>query len=312
MNSMKYISYIIGIVLIIFIQSCDKIEPPYRDGNAGVTGANDTVIIGNDTIFFDTDTRPNVKRVLAEDYTGHLCGNCPYAGVLLNDTIKNTYGDKLVVISVHAGFFAAPCPGGAACTGSAPAGSFATDFRDTISTDWDNFFGASSSGNPCGMVDRIDYPGNHEIKSPDQWNGIIQTEAALAPDFKMRIINHYNPSTNQLNTAIRSELLNNKTDTFKLQVVITEDSIIDWQEWYPPFTPQFDPNYIHHHVLRKGVNGTFGTVLASGTITAGKVFLNGYTYTLHSSWNISHCKVVAFIYEASNYRVVQVEEQSVE
>ena len=115
------IKYLFGAAILLLIQACDKIEAPYREGAVVVSGTNDsTVVIGSDTIVFPSDTASPRKKVLVEDYTGHLCGNCPYAGLLLNDTLRGIYGDKFITVSVHSGFFAYPCPHiGSPCPGAA-------------------------------------------------------------------------------------------------------------------------------------------------------------------------------------------------
>ncbi len=302
------IQYFIGVTLAVFVQSCDKIEAPFRESSGGVIGTNDSVVVSGDTIVFPVDTTTAFKKVLVEDYTGHTCGNCPYAGVLLNDTLKQLYGNKLVIISVHAGFFAEPCPPHPSPPG-APAGSYATDFRNQTSLDWNTFFSVSS--NPNGMIDRVGYPTTH-LKTPDNWSTYLQSESILPADFKMRIINHFNSTDDTLKTAIHTTFLGDKTGTYKLQVVLTEDSLVDWQEWYPPHAIQNDPNYVHHHVLRGAINGSFGGVIASGTITGGTVKLNGYSFYVDPARNISHCKVVAFVYDVSNYKVLQVQEADVQ
>jgi hypothetical protein len=295
-------------------QSCDKIEGPYREStdSSVVISLNDSnsIVINGDTILFPNDTTTILKKVLAEDYTGHLCPNCPDAGVLLNDTIKNIYHDKLVVVSVHAGFFASPCPGGAACPGSAaPAGSFATDFRATIGTAWNTFF--TISGNPKGMIDRVDYPTHQHGKSPSSWASFIQAESLLPADFKIRIMNHYDPSSHVLHSAVQSKFLANKTGDFKLLVVLTEDSIADWQEWLN-HVPEYVPDFVHHHVLRDAITtGTWGVDLDSGSVASGTVKMNGFSHSINSAWNANHCKVVAFIYDPADYKVLQVEEVNV-
>jgi len=112
------------------------------------------------------------KKVLVEDYTGHLCGNCPDAGVYLNETLKPLYNHSLVVISVHAGFFAGFNPGCAACGIGEPGGSFRTDFNTTAGTAWNTFFGIT--GNPKGMIDRIDYPTATHSKAYTAWHRQLQ------------------------------------------------------------------------------------------------------------------------------------------
>ena len=56
------------------------------------------------------------KKILLEDYTGHKCGNCPRAAEKAEE-LKEIYGDQLIPIAIHAGFFASDF-----------GGNFTTDF----------------------------------------------------------------------------------------------------------------------------------------------------------------------------------------
>jgi hypothetical protein len=315
MKTKLNILFLATISIAVSMIGCDKIEPPYRETTtqSGFVANDSTIIIGSDTIIFDYDTTSNVKRVLVEDYTGHLCGNCPYAGLFLNDTLKPLFGDRLVVMSVHAGWFAYACPhtGASPCPGvSAPAGSFATDFINSTSTAWDTKFGNSSAGNPNGMIDRIDYPSDN-VKYTGTWQANIQSQLSKSCDFKIRIINIYDSATRSMNSAVQVKSLINSSDSLKLQVVLTEDSIKDWQEWYS-HTPQFDSLYIHHHVMRGAINSDFGQTLSNSTIVPGSIFMNGYTFTINSNYVATKCKVVVFIYNASTYEIIQAAEEDVE
>jgi hypothetical protein len=169
----------------------------------------------------------------------------------------------------------------------------------------------SSVGNPNGMVNRIGFQNGQHVKGPDLWSSLIQSQSLLTPDFKIRIINQYNSSTRELKTAVQTKVLNNKTGDFKLQLVLVEDSIVDWQEWYAPHVPQFDSTFVHRDVLRAGINGSFGQVLSSGTLTAGTVKLDGFTFTINNNFDADHCKIVAFVFEGTTYEVFQVEEKEV-
>ncbi|CAN5390622.1 hypothetical protein BH11BAC1_BH11BAC1_13890 [soil metagenome] len=116
----KIISFVLC-VIVISIFSCDKIDGPTRE----------TISIDT-TCTFDADNSIPDKKVLVEDYTGHNCGNCPEGGVILNDSMRDKYGDKLVVVTVHAGDYANICPGLTTCPPGAPIGSFAADFKSTV------------------------------------------------------------------------------------------------------------------------------------------------------------------------------------
>jgi hypothetical protein len=232
--------------------------------------------------------------------------------LLLNDTLKGIYGDKFIAISVHAGFFAFPCPhSGAPCPGSAaPPGAFAADYTNPTSLAWDTKFGNSAQGNPNGMIDRMGYPTDN-VKIPDDWSTLINNQSQEPCNFRIRIKNVYDPATRELKTAVQCKALATTSDSLKLQIVLIEDSIVDWQEWYLPHLPQFDSTYLHRHILRGALNGSFGEPFSTGTLTSGTLKLTGYTYSINANFNAAHCKVVAFIYDESNYRVYQAEEAEV-
>src|SRR5205085_12248720 len=124
---MKIKSLILISAISFSYLSCDKIDAPYRE----TVVAPDFCATGID------DSMPN-RNVLIEDYTGHFCGNCPPAGIYLNDTLSAIYNHCLVVISVHAGYYAGFNPGCAACTIGEPGGSFRTDFNSATGSAWYN------------------------------------------------------------------------------------------------------------------------------------------------------------------------------
>jgi hypothetical protein len=149
------------------------------------------------------------------------------------------------------------------------------------------------------------------LSAKPQWKTKINNEFARLPEARLRIQNTYDESTRKLRTCIESKLLNGGSDTLKLQVVLLEDSLTDWQLWYNHTPSEYVDNYIHRHVLRTDINGSFGTTLVSGTFAADSTIVSGYSTTLDPSWNADHCIVVAFVYDAGNYRVLQVEDKVV-
>ena len=280
-------------LIVISIFSCDKIDGPTRES-----------ISIDTTCTFDADNSVPDKKVLVEDYTGHNCGNCPDGGIILNDSMRNKYGDRMVSITVHAGDYANVCPGLATCPPGAPAGSFASDYKTTCGTDWHNFFGVFFY--PAGMVDRVDYPNDH-LKPKDSWDQEAQARLNLPASVRLRIQNTFTESDRKLRTCIETKFLENLSGDYKLSVVLTEDSIIDWQVWYG-HNPELVEDYVHHHTLRTAFNTSFGVTVASGSAAANAIVVNGYSTILDASWNPDHCAVVAFVYNASTYEVLQAEE----
>ena len=70
---------------------------------------------------YDSYVNPE-KKVLIEDFTGHLCPNCPDAAREL-DAIHDIYGDQIIGMAIHVSkSFARPYP-------ASQAPSFQYDFR---------------------------------------------------------------------------------------------------------------------------------------------------------------------------------------
>ena len=289
--------FILMLMCLIAFDACDKINAPYREefiiNDFCATGIEDSMIH---------------RKVLVEDFTGHLCGRCPAGGVYLNDSLKQLYDHCLVVISIHAGFFATLCPNGLACPGGQPGGSFTTDFNTVAGTDWYNFFDMTT--NPNALINRIDYPAGSHSKSVSAWASTISNQLSTKADAKITIENAYSGSIRSIHITIKTNFLSNLTGNYKLQVVLTEDSIIDWQEWYL-HTPLYVPDYNHRHVMRAAINSSWGELIASGPVSIGDALTKTYDYTIPNNWNADHCNVVAFVYNDLTKEVLQVEEQSV-
>ena len=289
--------FLLMLICFLVFNACDKITAPYRDEvvvtDFCTTGIEDSVIH---------------RKVLMEDYTGHLCGRCPAGGIFLNDSLKALYNHCLVVISVHAGFFATLCPSGLACPGGQPGGSFTTDFNTVAGTEWYNFFNMTS--NPNALINRIDYPAGTHSKSVGAWASTLSSQLSTKADAKITVENTYNNTNRSVRINVKTNFLSGVTGNYKLQVVLTEDSIIDWQAWYL-HTPLYVPDYTHRHVLRAAINSSWGELIASGPVSAGDAVTKTYDYTLQNNWNADHCNVVAFVYNDLTKEVLQVEEQSV-
>jgi hypothetical protein len=307
---MKKISYLFGVALAaVLIYSCDKIEGPTReDKNTGVVLGDNAILIEGDTIVFEEDLSAPVARVLVEDYTGHFCGTCPPAGIQLNDSMRAAFGDQLVVISVHSGNFAEVCPTALDCPSAAPAGAFTADYRSSVGNAWATKFGISSI--PMGMVARSGYPTSHK-KTYTNWKAAAQAELNNSPVARFNISTRYDETTHLLKAGVKTEFLQSYTGKVNLQMVVVEDSIVDWQQWYG-HVPQLVPDFVHHDVLRASFNGEFGDSLSAATnVTADAKFINGYFTTLSNDWNADKCKVIVFIYDADTYKVIAVAEKEI-
>jgi hypothetical protein len=300
---MKKTNYIFSVALLVtavswMFTSCDKIEEPYVIKKEVVDTSQCPVPE------FPVVTNPE-KRVLLEDYTGHTCVNCPRAAVTAHDLLEQ-YGDQLVVIAVHAGFFAKPL--------SAP---FDYDFRTTAGTAWDDFFGIGKVGNPNGMVDRAGYPSDY-ILSPSAWGNAVANALNTSPLAELQIMTDYDEVSSKLCIHTKTSFLQNiSSREIKLSVVIVEDSIVQAQKNNDALvgtTPQID-DYVHMHVLRGAVNSSWGDVILASDAASGDPIIKSYQTKL-DGFNMyevdpDNCRVVAFLYDGETYEVLQVSEVSI-
>ncbi len=307
MKKIKY--YLVALSFLLVIHSCDKIDGPRREvDNSGTQLSLDSIVIDGDTLTIGLDSSTAIQRVLLEEFTGHLCGTCPPAAKLLNDSLRPFFGEQLIVVSIHSGQFAETCPTSIDCPSAAPSGSFTTDFRCTISDELTSQFGVTA--NPLGMVNRVGYPTSHK-KTYLSWKTATLNELSIAPIIRLNSTVLYDTTSRVLKAAVRTELLTEYSGTLKLAMVLVEDSIVNWQQWYN-HTPQYVPDYVHHDVLRTSLTGGLGEPLvASSPIESGTKFLNGYFVTLSSDWDAERCKVVCYVYDETTFKVVQVLEEEI-
>ena len=276
------------IVSFLGINSCDKIDDPYPEtGNVPV-----------DTSGSHNFTAPDIatlkRRILIEDYTGHTCGNCPSAAIIARG-LKTTYGDQVHILGVHAGFFAEPYGSG---------NEFRTDFRTASGEEWNTDFGVT--GNPKGMVSRLEY-GSVVVLDPSAWGSAASILIDNEPLFDVQMEIDYDSGNKTFTVDVGTYVVNSVTGNYNLVVCVVEDSIVDWQQDYSlPSADQHVEDYVHEHVLRDNINGTYGSALITGSELAETWLVQSYIYTLDSEWNADHCSVLAFVADATTKEILQV------
>jgi hypothetical protein len=272
-------------IFILFVSSCDIIDEPF---------ARETVIDTSDTI---------KRKVLLEDYTGHTCINCPTAAVLAQD-MKDLYGNKLIVMAVHAGFFAMP-----------QSGNYSADFRTPAGNELDDFFGISAVGLPKGMVNRTEYNGNRII-AHDKWGAAIGEIIDLPADAYIELGLTYNQTSRKLSGDCYVKFINQLDGTFRFCLCLIENNIVAPQknnnQSIGPTPDWLD--YVHQHLLRGAINGTWGEEInPGGPVETGlKYHLSFTNFEILPEWNYEDCAVVAFVINADTKEVIQAEEIDIE
>lgn len=275
---MRLFKFIIpGILFInLLFFSCDTIEPPYLT-NVEQGGENGEV----------------VRKFLLEEFTGHRCPNCP-AGSEIAKTLKNFYGDRLIVVSVHAGSFAIPI--------NAP---FNYDFRTPEGIALNNYFGVTS--NPIGMLNRTEFEGTR-LLTPASWGSAMQAIEDIEPGFRFDLgVTHVSGNIYRLDADITA--LTDQDGELYLVALVLESGIIKPQKITHPDHPTGEIlDYEHNHVLRKGITNIWGDKIIEDLFLQGIIMENSYTFELENSWDATNCSVVVYLMNSS-MEILQVEEK---
>lgn len=278
-----------GLIIGLFtigLFSCDKVKDPVIKTTSAVGSTFDTVT--NASV-------ANYKKTLLEDYTGHKCGNCPAAAVLAS-SLHDRYKDTLVVIAIHAGFFAKTNT------------EFPVSYTTTVGNDWDGTggFNISAQGNPNGMVNRKVYPG-FTLVHKDTWATTVGLSRNDPFIVKVDLKSMYDKQARALNVETKLTFLQSYSKNVKLNLVLAEDSIIGAQLDYSK-NPDHIEDYEFEHMLRGAINGSWGEVAKTAPITAGAtatILTNNFS--VDPKFNDRQLSLIAIVYDETTKEVLQVE-----
>lgn len=214
------------------------------------------------------------RAILIEDFTGQRCINCPTGTEIING-IVDTYGeDNVIAVGIHSG------PLGFA--GNSKTVGLMTDTGNEYYTRWDK---ENKMGQPWVIFNRKTSPDSHY----NNWAAIVGTIISEKANLSVKIANAYDAATRTLTTTVGADGVNG-TVNGKLQVWIVEDGVKALQ-----MMPDGKSNkeYIHNHVFRAAVNGTWGEDV---TVKEGETTTKQYSYVLPEAWNADNIAVVAFVY----------------
>lgn len=262
----KYFSFTVLALFILLSFSCDEVAPVLNPGGGGPVD--------------DVPVEDQMRQVLIEEFTGVRCVNCP-AGSEAIEVLLNNYGQQLVAVSIHAGFFAQPYPESDSELESPISSSLLSLLEEPL-------------GYPTAVINRKHFSAEEGRQIPQStWPGYIAQELQGDPKVKIDIIPTYNDVTRELAVDVDLYVEENVTaEDIRLTLFITESNIED-----PQLTPAgTDYNYIHKHALRDAITAFDGNTL-SEAFTAGSVVSRSYTITLPSMWNANECHIVGFVHQ---------------
>lgn len=208
------------------------------------------------------------RVVLLEEFTGQDCVNCPRASQLIHQ-LQEDYGvEKLIVVGIHSG----------------PYGRWTSSrwlgLRNPLADTYGQHWGVDQQ--PMGLVNR-----GGKLLTEYEWGAAIHQ--ALQQPTPLTISLSSSPSQNEGIAQIQIDLQSSEALQGRLQLWIIENNITALQK-YPERT---EPNYLHQHVLRAAVNGSWGESIS---LSPGQKRNLSYSPTLDPQWQSSQLSLVAFVY----------------
>lgn len=203
---MKKIIYSLILILPFLWISCDTIEDDQKlVYPKGQTSETTPITVSS-----------SEQKVLLEDYTGWQCTNCPGAAAKANEMITK-YGEKLVVMTVHATAFANPS-----------SSNNNLDFRTEYGEKWAVDFGCTSL--PTGIINRKKIGSAYTIGYAN-WDSQIQN--TLTNQNHIMNINlgvDYIQADNMILVSTENEFIEDYTFPTLISVLVLESGIVGVQK----------------------------------------------------------------------------------
>ncbi|MCM1041859.1 MAG: Omp28-related outer membrane protein [Bacteroides sp.] len=207
------------------------------------------------------------RKALLEEFTGIHCGYCPNGHEIAN-TVAAQYPDKMFILNIHAGGYAAP---------SAGEVDLRTPYGDKLVEE------SGLKGFPAGQVNRHVFSGSAPAMtmSLGPIQNAVNKALALSSYVNIAAKGKLNWDTRELTVTVQLYYTDNaKKDNF-VHIAITQDNIIGTQANYGNFNPdQILPGgkYVHHHAFRDFLTGQWGDTVK--TTQKGSFVEKTFTKTL--------------------------------
>jgi len=229
--------------------------------------ACDHISEGDELIY--VKQKPAQRVVLLEDFTGQKCVNCPFGTEVIEQLLK-VYGDTVVAVGIHSG------PLG--FKGNANNVGLATDLGDEYYNHWNLEY------QPVGLINR------HGAVNYTDWAKVVKEELTKTSSIDLKA----SAALKDGSIDIAVEVIGKDgAVNGKLQVWVLEDGITALQLMPQEMGGGSKSDYVHNHVLRTAVNGTWGDDFA---ISEGATKKQIYTQAVDAKWNTANLSIVAFVY----------------
>lgn len=230
----------------------------------------------------NAQTPPNKNVAIVNKTTATWCGPCGSWGWTLFEGITADNEAKAIIMGTY--------------------GSSSSDMYNQTAGDFYNDF-ASGAGWPafCAIgINRTAYSTSGGI-----YTGATQTNVKATVD---SFVNtpvvastgyNYSISGSTLTVNTVNKFWSAGSGDYYVNVYLVEDGVMNTQNGQTGVVA-------HHHVLRGGVTGTWGTNLVNGSFSANQTVNKSFTYTIPSTWDKSKLEVVTMIWKkvGSDYQFI--------
>ena len=227
------------------------------------------------------------RNVLIEEFSGVRCANCPVGSAAIGELAKQ-YGDQLVAVSIHSGFFARPYSDNL-YDFRTPAGDAILDFLK------------APIGFPSAVINRKLYDGETDLQlGLASWAGYIVREVEQTPAVKLYVKPVYDEKNRELSVEVSAFPQQNFSgEDLRLSIMITENNLVDVQ-----LTPSGkDTQFEHLHVLRDMLTNFEGNPL-SEEWKAGRAACQFFQTTLAPEWIPENSRIIAFVHRGGGSKEV--------
>lgn len=208
------------------------------------------------------------RRVLIEDFTGQNCINCPTATELIG-SLQEEYGhDTIIAVGIHSGPLSIP---------ERVPGSLKTKEGQEYFDNW------KPSSQPMGVLNR-----KSGIVNTDKWSTLVNEYSKEVTPVEMEIETMFDADAKQIKAHVKA--FSGKPVSGKLQLWITEDGVVAMQRMQDGTN---NKEYVHNHVFRASVNGTWGEDIQ---LVDATTFEKDFTINVDEKWKGENIHIVAFIY----------------
>lgn len=235
----------------------------------------------------ETAVAQQKRGVLIEEFSGVRCANCPAGSAAIRDLLQQ-YGDQLVAVSIHTGFFAEPYQ------------DSRYDFQTEVGDQLLKLL-KSPLGFPSAVINRKLFDGEPDLQlGLANWAGYVAREVQEPPAVKI----FAQPTYDELGRKLSVDVSIFPQITFtgedvRLSVMLTENRVADVQ-----LTPSGkDPAFEHNHVLRSMLTNFDGNPLPA-ELKAGQPDCLFFETDLSAGWQAEQCYLVVFVHRGGESKDV--------